>query len=298
MGSMTGEQVRPGRPATPEADASPWQGSTEHVPVPGRIVQIAQLTPNEKFFAVRLDRPRPLVYCPGQFVQLWVPLIGEAPISISSSPDGSDTFEMAIRRVGNVTRALHQMREGDTVGIRGPYGHGFPIDELKGNDVVLVAGGIGYAPLRSLLKHMLRHRSDYGRVILVYGARTPQDFLFYDELQSMFSEGKAEIQLTVDRPAADWPGHVGVVTTLLTDLWIEVPRTYVVVCGPPIMYKFVILTLDRYRLPPDRVLLSLERRMECGVGKCGHCQMNSQYVCKSGPVFAYRAIRHLPEAFM
>ena len=256
-----------------------------------------QLTPNEKYFAVRFDNPIPLSYGPGQFVQVWVPTIGEAPISIASAPDGSDFFEMAIRRVGSVTTALHAMSEGGRVGIRGPYGHGFPVDQFRGNDLLIIAGGIGYAPLRSLLKYVQLSRGDFARVTLLYGARTPQEFLFYDELEQMIGEGSIAAHLTIDRPAAGWAGHVGVVTTLMADLKIMVPRTFVVVCGPPVMYKFVILALDKYRLPPDRILLSLERRMECGVGKCGHCQINSQYVCKSGPVFDLKTVKHLPEAF-
>jgi sulfhydrogenase subunit gamma (sulfur reductase) len=274
-----------------------WQGDTEHVPVPARLIKVRQLTPNEKYFAVRLENPVPLVYAPGQFAQVWVPMIGEAPISISSAADGSDFLEMAIRRVGSVTRALHAMSEGGRIGIRGPYGHGFPMEQLRGNDLLIIAGGIGYAPLRSLLRCVQLSRHEFGRVTLLYGARTPQDFLFYDELQQMTGEGDVTVHLTIDRPAAGWTGHVGVVTTLMTDLKILVPRTFVVVCGPPVMYKFVLIALDKYHLPPDRILLSLERRMECGVGKCGHCQINNKYVCKDGPVFDFKTVRHLPEAF-
>ena len=279
------------------AQLSLWQGATEHVPLPARLARVYDLTPNEKYFAVRFEQPMPINYYPGQFVQVWVPQIGEAPISISSAPDGSDFFEMAIRRVGSVTGALHAMREGDRVGIRGPYGNGFPVEELAGNDLLLIAGGIGYAPLRSLLKYALLHRERFDRVSLLYGARSPQDFLFYDELREMRGRDDVDISLTIDRPADGWPGHVGVVTTLMSDMALHVPRTYVVVCGPPVMYKFVLISLDKYRLRPERVLLSLERRMECGVGKCGHCQINNQYVCKSGPVFDFKTLRHLPEAF-
>jgi len=288
-----------------------WQGQTEHVPLPARLVRVRQLTPHEKYFAVRPETDAPLAYYPGQFVQLWVPLAGEAPISIASAPAGPgsdappsaaceagpDCFEIAVRSVGNVTRALHAMREGDIVGVRGPYGHGFPVEEFRGGDLLLVVGGIGFAPLRSLLRHVLLHRGDFGSVRLLYGARTPEDFLFRDEMDALAREGDVDVQLTIDRPAAGWAGHVGVVTTLMADLPLQVWRTWAVVCGPPVMYKYVIIALDKYRLAADRIFLSLERRMECGLGKCGHCQINSQYVCKSGPVFTYAAVRHLPEAF-
>ena len=274
-----------------------WQGDTEHVPLAARLAKIEPLTPTEKYFAVKFDRPAPLDYRPGQFVQVWVPRVGEAPISISSAPDGSDFIELAVRRIGNVTQALHEMHEGDAIGIRGPYGHGFPIEQIKGNDLLLVAGGIGYAPLRSLLKYVLKHRADFGSVRLIYGARSPKDFLFYDELLRIGHGGEMCVRLTIDKASEGWPGHVGVVTTLMTDLKMQTQRTYVVVCGPPVMYKFVIISLAGYHLPEDRILLSLERRMECGVGKCGHCQINSQYVCKAGPVFDYKSIKHLPEAF-
>lgn len=268
-----------------------------YTPEIATVARVERLGEKEKVFEVRLPGGRSLGHKPGQFVQVSVLGIGEAPISISSSPGRSNgSFELAIRDVGNVTGALHRMEPGGQVGIRGPYGTGFPIGDMVGQDLLFVAGGIGLFPLRSLINEVLDHRRGFGRVIILYGARSPAERMFAAELEQWKSRDDVEYLETVDRADASWKGNVGVITTLFPKISITPTRTYCVVVGPPIMYRFAILAAKDKGLPDDRIIVSLERRMKCGVGKCGHCQINGVYVCREGPVFRYSDILYLPEA--
>lgn len=267
-----------------------------YLPRMAEIVQVERLTEKEKLFTLRLEKGQALGQHPGQFVEVSVLGIGEAPISVSSSPTRNGTFELCVRAVGDVTNALHRMGPGDWVGIRGPFGHGFPVEKMRGKDLLFAAGGLGLAPLRSLIQFVLDERESFGRVIILYGARNPSELLFTDELAEWAQRRDVEFHLTVDRADATWTGHVGVITTLFPGVAVNPRSTVAVTCGPPIMYRFVLIELLAKGIPENQIYLSLERRMKCGVGKCGHCQINGVYCCQEGPVFSYAQIKGLKEA--
>ena len=266
------------------------------MPSLAEIVRIEELTETEKLFEIRFKNGRELGHLPGQFVEVSVFGIGEAPISVSSSPTKKGSFELVVRRVGNVTKALHKLNEGSIIGIRGPFGNGFPTEELKGKDILFVAGGIGLVPLRSLINYVLDKRDSYGRVIILFGARTPKEQLFLDELALWKERKDVEYLETVDRGDEEWKGNVGVITTLFPKINVDSQRTYALIVGPPVMYRFAILEAKTKGIPDDQIIVSLERRMKCGVGKCGHCQIQNLYVCQDGPVFRYSEIKGLKEA--
>ena len=268
-----------------------------YTPESGTITRVERLGKNEKVFQIRLDSGRSLGHRPGQFVQASVLGVGEAPISISSSPSRSNSsFELAVREVGSVTGVLHHMEPGAKIGIRGPFGTSFPMGEIRGQDILFVAGGIGLFPLRSLINEVLDTRSDFGRVTILYGAKTPAERMFADELEQWKRRDDVEYLETVDRADESWKGNVGVITTLFPKISIDPSSTYCVTVGPPVMYRFVIWAAKEKGLSNDRIIVSLERRMKCGVGKCGHCQINGFYVCQDGPVFRYSDILYLQEA--
>jgi len=266
------------------------------MPELAEIVRVEGLTATEKLFEIRFKNGRELGHLPGQFVEVSVFGIGEAPISISSSPTKSVSFELAIRQVGNVTGALHGLGKGSIIGIRGPFGNGFPVTELKGRDILFVAGGIGLVPLRSLINYVLDHRDSFGRVIILFGSRSPSERLFLRELSLWEGRRDVEFLETVDRSEGNWKGHIGVITTLFPKIKVDGEKTYAVIVGPPVMYRFAILEAMGKGIPEERIIVSLERRMKCGVGKCGHCQIENLYVCQDGPVFRYSEIKGLKEA--
>jgi sulfite reductase subunit B len=267
-----------------------------YLPTMAEITRTEQLTKMEKLFEIRLKNGQELGHQPGQFVEVSLFGIGEAPISVSSSPTKKGSFELAVRAAGNVTKALHQMNPGSSLGIRGPFGEGFPLKEMKGKDILFVAGGIGLVPLRSLINYVLDKRSDFGRVIIFFGAKTPSEQLFLGELERWRTSKEMEYFETVDRADANWKGNVGVITTLFPKIAIDPLKTMAVIVGPPIMYRFAILEAQVKGIPDDQIIVSLERRMKCGVGKCGHCQINDIYVCQEGPVFNYARIKNVKEA--
>ncbi len=232
-------------------------------------------------------------FAAGQFNMLYAYGIGEAAISISSDPEHTATLTHTIHRVGVVTTALSQLRRGDIVGIRGPFGTGWPFDTLKGRDVLIVAGGIGLAPLRPVIYHVLRHRSDFGRLIILYGARTPLNLLFRVELEQWSKLPNVEVHVTVDKGDSSWKGNISVVTKLLGSVKLDIENTIALVCGPELMMKYGAEDIERYGLKPEQIYLSMERNMKCGAGLCGHCQFGPLFICKDGPVFPYERIRHL-----
>lgn len=267
------------------------------IPEMADIVKVEEMTPLEKVFTLQLPGGRPLGNRPGQFVEVSVLGVGEAPISICSSPSRStETFEMCVRKVGDVTAALHQLKAGDKVGIRGPFGHGFPIESFRGKDMLFAPGGLGLPPARSLINQVLDERALFGRVIILYGARTPAELLFKDELQRWAERSDVELLLTVDRGDDTWSGNVGVITTLFKFISVYPRNTVAVTVGPPVMYRFVLMELLGKGISEGNIYLSLERRMKCGIGKCGHCQINNVYACQSGPVFSYKELKGLEEA--
>lgn len=268
-----------------------------YLPQMARIVDVRQMTALEKLFTLELPGRMSLGHRPGQFVELSVLGVGEAPISISSSPSRSNsTFELCARRAGDVTGALHRMEPGQLVGLRGPFGRGFPIERFRGKDILFAPGGLGLAPLRSLINQVLDERGRYGRVAILYGAKHPSELLFKDELAEWDARDDVELHITVDRPDDEWTGNVGVITTLFPKVQVYARNTVAVVVGPPVMYRFVLMELLGKGIPDGNIWLSLERRMKCGVGKCGHCQMNHIYTCQSGPSFSYAEIKGVEEA--
>jgi NAD(P)H-flavin reductase len=261
-----------------------------------RVIRTKQMTAHEKLFEIILEGGENLDYEPGQFVMVSLFGIGEAPISICSSPTKPGSFELCVRAVGKVTHSMHKLEAGDEIGIRGPYGKGFPVRILEGNDLLFVGGGLGIAPLRSLIKYAFDNRRDFGKIHILLGCKTSQDMLFADELQEWFKRMDVHYECTVDRAAPDWAGHVGQITTLIPGVHLEPERTFAVIVGPPIMYKFVIKELLPKKIPESQIFVSLERHMKCGMGKCGRCQIQNLYCCQDGPVFSYEQVRAMSEA--
>ncbi|MBI4948657.1 MAG: FAD/NAD(P)-binding protein [Deltaproteobacteria bacterium] len=266
-----------------------------YLPIPGVIERVTRVTEKERLFSIAPLNPSLLEYGPGQFYMVGLPGYGEAPISITSGPGEAKEFELCVRAAGNVTNALHRLKKGDFVWLRGPFGTSFPVDEMRSKDVVFIAGGIGVVPMRSLIKAVLKDRQGFGRLTLIYGSKSPEEMLFSEEFDEWRGKG-LEVLLTIDKPDTKWTGNVGVVTTLIPKVEVAEGRTIAVVIGPPVMYRFVILSLRDKLIRPEDVFVSLERRMKCGVGKCGHCQINGCYVCQDGPVFRLSDLKDLPEA--
>jgi NAD(P)H-flavin reductase len=239
-----------------------------------------------------LDLPDPdFAFLPGQFNMLYVFGVGEAAISMSGRAAETQHILHTIRTVGSVTNALGRLDVGASIGLRGPFGSAWPVQEARGQDVVIVAGGIGLAPLRPVLYHLLRHRADYGQVVLLYGARTPADVLFSSELAQWHKGGALQVFTTVDRGDASWRGSVGLVTVLFSQVKMDPGRTIGLICGPEIMMRFVQRAFEKQGVADDRLYVSLERNMHCAVGFCGHCQFGPEFVCMDGPVFRYDRIQ-------
>jgi NAD(P)H-flavin reductase len=279
------------------AVSMPAQGKSLFLPEVATLVKTIAMTDLDRYFEFRLDG-KDLGHKPGQFAEISIPGFGEAPFSISSSPTKQGSFEMVIRKVGKVTDMLHRLGPGDTVGIRGPFGTHFPMDEVKGKDLLFVGGGIGLVPMRSAINYALDHRQDYGRITILFGCKDPGQRLFVDEIKTWESRPDITLLESVDRCTdGTWAKHVGVITTLFSKLKdINPHTTKAFIVGPPVMYKFVILELKSLAFADADIIVSLERRMKCGVGKCGHCQINGVYVCQEGPVFTYESIKSLTEA--
>lgn len=268
-----------------------------YLPAPARILKIVDETPNIKTFV--LDRR--MDFKPGQFVELTVFGVGEAPFAIASSPFDENleitvmkTFDPSLERHGRVTSVLHSCKEGEVIGIRGPYGNSYPVEESTGKDVLVVGGGIGLSTLRSYIKTMV-HTRKHNRLILFYGARTPADLAFKRDLESWASRKEVEVHLTVDVGTGDWKGNVGVVTTLFEKVKLDFDFDLAVVCGPPIMIRFTVQKLLQVGYKPQNIYVSLERKMRCGLGKCFHCNIDKYLVCRDGPIFCYDRIKHIPE---
>ena len=232
-------------------------------------------------------------FAAGQFNMLYVCGIGEVPISISGDPGVPQALVHTTRAVGAVTKGMEALRKGDSIGIRGPFGTDWPVSASEGNDVVFVAGGIGLAPLRPALYQVLAHREKYGRVVLLYGARTPEDILYRKQLKEWRADLGLEVHVSVDRATRDWRGNVGVVTTLIPRVPFDPYHTVAMVCGPEVMIRYTVMELERRGVAQDRIHVSLERNMKCGIGFCGHCQHGPNFVCRDGPVFPFSKVRDL-----
>lgn len=266
-----------------------------YLPQPATITKRRMLNGTELFLHLELDGGKELEYMPGQFVEVSLAGIGEAPISISSSPTQKG-LELVIRNVGTLTRAIHKLQVGDKLGVRGPYGSTYPVEQAKGKDLVFICGGIGLVPQRSFIRYVLDHRDSYGKVTVLIGTKCFEMRLFREELAMWEERRDMRVMETIDEAHDCWSGNVGVVTTLIPKIEKDLPGSLVSICGPPVMYKFVLMALAEVDVPQDSTFVNLERKMKCGVGKCGHCQINQYYVCQEGPVFRYSDLAYVPEA--
>jgi NAD(P)H-flavin reductase len=237
------------------------------------------------------NKTRAFSFAPGQFNMLYVFGVGEVPISISGDPAKSETLVHTTRAVGTVTNAMWKLRNGDLLGVRGPFGTGWPVEEAKGKDVVIVTGGLGLPPLRPSLYQLLSRKQEYGKLVLLYGARTPEDIVYGQEIEQWRKGSDLAVDVTVDRASGQWRGNVGVVTTLIPKATFDPAKTIAMVCGPEIMMRFTIAELQRRGIPDKSIYFSMERNMKCGFGFCGHCQFGPFFVCKDGPVFRYDRVK-------
>ena len=270
--------------------------ASPYVPRVGRIDEMKRFTDKEMFFRFGLCDGAGIEYKAGQFMEVSVFGFGEAPISICSAPGRRDDLEMCIRAVGDVTNAIHSLGVGDTVGLRGPFGNGFDMDSVAGKDLLFVAGGLGLVPCRSFILDSLENRKKFNRVTILYGARTPNDLLYKDDLAEWAKRGDCEFLLTVDRGDESWKGNTGVITTLFRKMRkVDPANTAAFIIGPPIMFKFAVLEALAMGMRKNNIYCSLERRMKCGLGKCGHCQIRNVYVCQEGPIFSYAEVMRLRE---
>lgn len=269
-----------------------------YAPLPCTLLAVEELTPQEKLFRIALPGGMELNHRPGQFVQVSISGFEEAPISVASSPTRQGCFELGVRRVGRLTAAMHRLAPGDSVGIRGPFGNPFDIEALRGRDLLLIAGGCGLAPMRSLIQYCADCPTEFGPVHILYGAKSPQDMLFKEDLDSWNQIRGFSCLLTVDNvpDASCYNGHQGLITKLIAPLDFDAAKTVAVIVGPPAMYRPVIAELTARGLPETRIAISLERQMRCGVGKCGHCTIDHLYCCCDGPVFWYPQVKDLPGA--
>jgi NAD(P)H-flavin reductase len=266
-----------------------------YLPIECEIISVIDLTPGEKLFRVRRSDGAPLGHLPGQFVQVSLLGWGEAPISVASSPTREGFFELGVRCAGTLTGAMHTLKAGDTFGIRGPFGRPFDLPRLQGQDLLLISGGCGLAPMRSLIQYCEDRPDGFGEVTLLYGARNPADRLFKDELAAWEQSARFACSFTVDSISGGdcFSGSVGLITALIPPLHCIPDKTIAAIVGPPAMYRAVIVELHRKGLSSDRIVVSLERQMRCGVGKCGHCTIEHLYCCQDGPVFWLNEIEHL-----
>lgn len=270
-----------------------------YLPYVSEITDIKQETPDTRTYDVKIkkkDEAKLFVSRPGQFVEASVFGAGEAPFGLTTSPKEPGVMTFTVRACGKVTNALNEMKVGDEIGIKGPLGNSF-LDKIdsEGKDVLVIGGGIGLPPLRSMIEYIFNHRSDYRDFTILYGARTPSDRVYKYQLVEWEKRPDLKLIQTVDVADKEWTGNVGVVTTLFPKLKLDIPNTVVYTCGPPIMIKFVIIELLKLGLPEKQIVSTLERYMKCGVGKCGHCCIGHKYVCTEGPVFDYTEIKGLTE---
>ena len=263
-------------------------------PVAGVITEIIDESPTIKSFVVVPEAP--FSFRTGQFIELTLPGRGEAPFTPSSSPAQTDRMEVTIMKAGYVTGLLHQCAPGQPVGIRGPLGNGYPLEKFVGREIYIVGGGVGLAPIRSLMLALLDRMGDFRRVVCRFGARTEQDFIYKTALFETWPKiDGLDLRLTVDKARNGWAGNVGVVTTIVKPGDVNIGNSVAVVCGPPVMMKFVTLALLDQGFAPGDIYLSMEKNMSCGVGKCGHCMIGKYYACKDGPVFTFEQIRKYPD---
>ena len=269
------------------------------VPMLAVVTDVRRDTPDVKTFrVVTPEGKKPFVHIPGQCAMLSMPGIGEALFSITSSPTNEEYLEFSIKKCGCVTTWIHNIEPGQMVTLRGPYGNGFPVESaLKGKDLLFIAGGIGLAPLRSVINYCRDKRDQYGKITVVYGARSKEDLVDYNEiLTEWIPEGDIDVQLTIDREQADWEGHVGFIPAFVKELNPSLDYN-VLMCGPPIMIKFTLQGLKELGFQDEQIYTTLEMKMKCGIGKCGRCNLGDKFICKDGPVFRFDQLSELPDEY-
>jgi NAD(P)H-flavin reductase len=264
-----------------------------YLPRIAKIVNTKKETSDVKTFRFRFVDNKKIRFLPGQVIMVSVFGFGESTFGIVPT-EKNGLYEFSIKKMGMVTKALFELRKGSYIGIRGPFGNGYPVAKIKGKNVLLIAGGIGFPPIKALLLHLLKNRKAYGRVELYYGAKTPEDIVYKKELKEWSKKKDLKVRITVDQATKKWKGHVGVVTTILEDIEVD-NKTLAFVCGPGIMMKFVTQKLLEKGMKENRIYVSMERLMQCGVGMCGHCNIGKIYVCKHGPVFRVDELMRLTE---
>lgn len=258
----------------------------ELVPRPATIEKITEESRDVKSFVLKLKESHVIDARPGQFVEITVQGYGEATFAITRMSEGKQEFTISVKRIGHLTKILHRATMGDIVGVRGPYGNSFPVDAWKGKGVVIIGGGIGLAPLRPVIDHILEHRKAFGDLEIIFGARSPADILYKDDLRSWEKDKSISLYTTIDVPFEGWNGRVGVVPTVMKDLSIKPDNKVAVVCGPPIMIKFAVAALKELGWSDDKIFTTLEMKMQCGIGQCGRCNIGEKFICKDGPVFS------------
>jgi len=268
------------------------KGNNPYRPIETEVLEVIPETPTIK--TLRLEPKEQITFVTGQFIELTIPGVGEAPFTPSSRPSVKDMLEVSIMKAGKITGKIHELKKGDIVGLRGPYGAGYPLDHFKDKEVLVLGGGVGLAPLRSLLYALFERINDFKRVYFRYGARTPQEIVYKEEVKQWSGRGDLDFQITVDAGDEEWKDHVGVVTTILDGMAIDCSKAVAIVCGPPVMMKFSTLELIELGFEDRNIYLSMEKNMSCGIGKCGHCRLGTYYACKDGPVFTYDRIKDLP----
>jgi len=257
------------------------------------LTRIIDETPTIKTFVFRPEED--FSFATGQFIELVYPGKGEAPFTPSSDPQKRDEFEVTIMEVGRITGLFHKAKIGALWGIRGPLGLGYPVDDFAGKEILIVGGGVGLAPLRSLIYALFSRVDDFKKIVICYGARTPSDIVYKNQIEEFKKPKNVELRLTVDTGDDGWSGHVGLVTTILDKLPLKIEEAVGIVCGPPIMMKFTTLKLKELGFQDKNIYLSMEKNMSCGLGKCGHCRLGRHYVCKDGPVFSFDKIRDIED---
>ena len=267
----------------------------EYLPKRAMIKKVVQESGDTKTFTLLLkDKSDGLSrYRPGQFLMVSLPGYGEAPFTFASCPRKDGRFEISVRKVGSLTEALHKLKENNVVGVRGPYGNWFPLDKIKGKDLLFIAGGCGIAPLRSLIQYALKNRKNFGKVEIIYGCRAPKDIFYKEEIKAWGENEDSNVHITVDEPDEAWSGARGVVCVLLPKIRVNPKSAFVFLCGPSVMIKFAIRDILNLGFKEQNIYASLERYMKCGIGKCGHCYVKGKYVCTDGPNFSYTEMKEL-----
>lgn len=270
------------------------------IPIVGTLNEVTNLTYDIKLFNIRIDDPElrdKFDYKPGQFGFVSAFGVGEAPFGISSVASENNGVEFAVRRVGTVSNALHRLKVGDKVGVRGPFGNFFPLENYKGKDIVIIGGGIGMAPLRPVINTLLKDRENYGDILIINGARSPDDLVFTSEFEKWAKAPRTRLEFTVDRGDKNWKGRVALIPAVVKELTPKAANSVTIICGPPIMIKFTITELKALGFNNEQIVTTLEGKMKCGLGKCCRCNVGEKYVCKDGPVFTYEQISHFIEQF-